>query len=165
MAIFALTDCYVGVGTAWAGGAAPGGTTTPAGTITGAVNISAMTTNVEVSFESDELDATTFAAGGWRQKVTGIATGNISLTINQDFAASQGNALFGLGGTVGFAPGQSTPYYIDIRPTSAARSGTNPSFVAAWVSTSYQPVTGGVGELAVITLQLPMTGRPGQLTS
>jgi len=37
--------------------------------------------------------------------------------------------------------------------------------VAAWVSTSYQPVNGSVGDLAVITLTLPMTGRPARLTS
>jgi hypothetical protein len=37
--------------------------------------------------------------------------------------------------------------------------------VAAWVSTTYQPVNGGVGELAVITLALPMTGRPARLTA
>lgn len=164
MAVFALTSCYVEVGTAWTG-TGPGGTSAPSGTINSGTDISEMVTSVELSFESDELDTTAFAAGGWRQKVTGIATGTIALTINQDFAASKGDALFGLGGTVGFNPGQSTPYYVDIRPTSAARSATNPSYVAAWVSTSYQPVTGSVGELAVITLSMPMTGRPARLES
>jgi len=164
VAVFALTSCYVGVGTAWTG-TAPGGTTTPSGTITTPTDISEMVTSVEMSFDSDELDVTGFAAGGWRQKITGIATGTISLTINQDFAAAKGDALFGLGGTVGFNPGQSTPYYIDVRPTSAARGATNPSYVAAWVSTSYQPITGGVGELATITLTMPMSGRPARLES
>ena len=164
MAVFALTSCYVGVGTAWTG-TPPGGTSAPSGTIDTAVDISEMVTSVEMSFDADELDHTSFASGGWRQKITGLATGMINLTINQDFAASEGDALFGLGGTVGFNPGQSTPYYIDIRPTSAARGATNPSYVAAWVSTTYQPVNGGVGELAVITLALPMTGRPARLTS
>jgi hypothetical protein len=164
VAVFALTSCYVAVGTAWTG-TAPGGTSAPSGTITTPTDISAMVTSVEMSFDADELDHTSFASGGWRQKITGIATGMINLTINQDFAASKGDALFGLGGTVGFNPGQSTPYYIDIRPTSAARGATNPSYVAAWVSTTYQPVNGGVGELAVITLALPMTGRPARLTS
>ena len=164
MAVFALTSCYVGVGTLWTGDA-PGGTAVPAGTISSVIDISEMVTSVEMSFDADELDTTGFAAGGWRQKITGIATGMINLTINQDFAATKGDALFGLGGTVGFNPGQSTPYYIDIRPTSAARGSTNPSYVAAWVSTTYQPVNGGVGELAAITLALPMTGRPARLVS
>jgi hypothetical protein len=164
VAVFALTSCYVAVGTAWSG-TAPGGTTTPSGTITTPTDISDMVTSVDISFDSDELDHTSFASGGWRQKITGLATGTIALTINQDFAAGRGDALFGLGGTVGFQPGQSDPYYIDIRPTSAARGATNPSTVAAWVSTSYQPVNGSVGDLAVITLTLPMTGRPARLTS
>jgi hypothetical protein len=164
MAVFALTSCYVAVGVAWTG-TAPGGTSTPSGTITTPLDCSGFVTSVEMSFDSDELDTTAFTSGGYRQKITGLANGMINLEINQDFAASQGDALFGLGGTVGWAPGQSTPYYIDIRPTSAARGATNPSFVAAWVSTTYQPITGGVGELAKITLALPMTGRPGRLTS
>ena len=164
MAVFSLTSCYVGVGTTWTG-TAPGGTAAPSGTIDTPVDISDMVTSVDISFTSDELDHTAFASGGWRQKITGLATGQIALTINQDFAASEGDALFGLGGTVGFAPGQSAPYYIDIRPTSAARGATNPSTVAAWVSTSYQPVNGSVGDLAVITLTLPMTGRPARLAS
>ena len=164
MAVFALTSCYVGVGIAWTG-TAPGGTSTPSGTLNSGTDISEMVTQVEMSFESDELETTGFAAGGWRQKITGLATGSLSLTINQDFASAAGDELFGLGGTVGFNPGQSTPYYIDIRPTSAARGSTNPSYVAAWVSTSYQPVNGSVGELAVITLTMPMTGRPARLTS
>jgi len=164
VAVFSLTDCYVEVGTAWTG-TAPGGSSTPSGTIDTGTDISEMVTSVEMSFEADENETTAFAAGGWRQKITGLATGNISITINQDFAASKGDALFGLGGTVGFSPGQSAPYYIEVRPTSSARGSTNPAYVAAWLSTSYQPVSGSVGDLAVITLTMPMTGQPGRLTS
>jgi hypothetical protein len=164
VAVFALTSCYVAVGVGWTG-TAPGGTSAPTGTIATPLDISSFCTSVEMSFESDELDHTAFASGGYRQKITGLANGNVQLTINQDFAASQGDAIFGLGGTCGWAPGQSTPYYIDVRPTSSARSATNPSFVAAWVSTTYQPITGSVGELAVITLALPLTGRVARLTS
>ena len=162
MAVFSLQSCRVEVGTAWTG-TAPGGTATPSGTINTGIDISPMVTSVEMSFESDDLDHTSMSSGGFRQRITGLATGNITLTINQDFAASQGDALFGLGGTVGWNPGQSTPYYIDVRPTSEARGATNPSYVAAWVSTTYQPVTGSVGDLAVITLQLPLTGRVARL--
>jgi hypothetical protein len=164
VAVFALTNALVQVGVAWTG-TAPGGTATPSGTIATPIDISPMVTSVELTFESDELDHTSMSSGGFRQKITGLATGNISLTINQDFAASQGDALFGLGGTVGWNPGQSTPYYIDVRPTASARGATNPSYVAAWVSTTYQPVTGSVGDLAVITLQLPLTGRVARLTA
>ena len=131
MAVFSLTSCYVAVGTGWTGDA-PGGIIAPTGVISAGtlVDISPMVTSIEMSYESDELDHTSFSSGGFRQKITGLATGSVTLTINQDFAASQGDALFGLGGTVGWNPGQSTPYYLDVRPTSAARSATNPSHVA-----------------------------------
>ena len=129
MPVFALTSTLVQVGVAWTG-AAPGGTVTPTGTITTPIDISAYLTSVELSFESDELDHTSFGSGGYRQKITGLATGTISLTINQDFDASRGDSVFGLGGTVGWAPGQSTPYFIDVRATSAARSAGTPLNIA-----------------------------------
>ena len=164
MAAFALTSCYVAVGVAWTG-TAPGGTTTPSGTITTPLDCSGFVTSLEMSFESDELDTTGFTSGGYRSKITGLATGSCTIEINQDYAASQGDAIFGLGGSCGWAPGQSVPYYLDVRATNAARSATNPSFVAAWISTSYQPLSGGVGDLAKITLNLPLVGRIGRLTS
>ena len=164
MAAFALTSCYVAVGVAWTG-TAPGGTSVPSGTIATPLDCSGFVTSVSMEFSSDELDTTGFTSGGYRSKITGLATGTATIEINQDYAASQGDAIFGLGGTCGWAPGQSTPYYLDIRATSAARSATNPSFVAAWVSTSYQPLAGGVGDLAKITLNLPLVGRIGRLTS
>jgi len=164
MAVFALNSATILVGTAWTG-TAPGTAATPSGTVTAAIDVSAFTTSVEVSFESDELDFTNFASGGWRQKITGLATGNISLTFNQDFAATTVDDRFGLGGTVGFVPGQVAPYYIDVKPTSAVRSATNPSIVAAWLNTGGSPVQGSVGDLAVVTYTFPFTGRIARLTT
>lgn len=163
MAFFALTTATVKVGIAWTG-TAPGGTSgTPSGTIATPIDVSSMVTGVELSLSSDELDATTMGAGGWRQKLTGLAAGTLSVTFNQDFASGGTDALFGLGGTVGFAPGQSAPYYIDILPTSAARSATNPSYVAAWLNAGGSPVQGSVGDLAVITYSFPITGKVARL--
>jgi hypothetical protein len=124
-----------------------------------------MCSSVEVSFEADEQDYTNFASGGWRQKLTGLASGNIAFTFNQDFAAAQVDALFGIGGTFGFAPGQVTPYYLDVKPTSSARAATNPSYVAAWLNNGVQVIQGSVGDLATISVTFPFTGRFHRLTS
>ena len=164
MAVFSLTSATVLVGAAWTG-TAPGTSATPSGTITSTTDLSSMTTAVTVSMSSAELGTTNFGSGGWEQKISGLATGSIQLTFNQDFAAGQVDALFGIGGTFGFAPGQVTPYYIDIKPTSSARAATNPSYVAAWLNMGGDPIQGSVGDLAVVTYTFPFTGRFHRLTS
>jgi len=164
MAVFALTSATVSVGTGWTG-TPPGGTAAASGTITSAIDISSFTTQVELSFSADELDYTNFASAGWRQKLSGLASGTVQLTLNADFAATTVDDRFGLGGTVGFPMSSATPYYMDIRPTSAARSATNPSYVLGWLNLGVPVITGTVGDLAVVQYQFTMTGRPSRLTA
>lgn len=164
MALFAITSTMPLLGSAWTG-VAPGGTSAPSGTITSTTDISAMTQAVTLSLTSDELDTTNFASAGWRGKISGLAAGTIQFTFLQDFAASQIDALFGFGGTFGFGPNQTTPYYLDLKATSSARSATNPSYVCAWINTGYTMLSGSVGDLATISVQFPTTGRIGRLTS
>jgi hypothetical protein len=164
VAVFALTSCTVQVGTAWTG-TAPGGTAAPSGTISSAIDLSSFVSQVELSFAADELDYTNFASGGWRQKLSGLASGTVQMTLNADFAATTVDDRFGLGGTVGFPMTSATPYYMDIRPTSQARSATNPSYVLGWLNLGVPVITGTVGDLAVVQYQFTMTGRPARLTS
>lgn len=161
MAVFALTNATILIGTAWTG-TAPGGITAASGTITTATDISAMATQVELSLEAEELDYTNFASAGWRQKIGGLQMGTVSLTLNQDFAASQVDAIFGLGGTLGF--GSSSSLYMDIK-VGSARSATAPSYVLRFLNLSYSPVSNSVGELAVVSLSFPTTGVVTRLTS
>jgi len=164
MAVFALTSPTIKIGTAWTG-TAPGdpGTQTVSGTITTPTTISAMVSSVEISISAAVLEFTNFGSGGWKQNTTGLKEGTLQLVLNQDFAASQVDALFGLGGTI--PPGGSGTYYVDITPTSAARGTTNPSTVFQVYNTSYMPLTGQVGALAVVTIPLTVTGQIARLTA
>jgi hypothetical protein len=155
MAVFALTSATIQVGTTWTG-TAPGGVAAASGTITSAVNISALVSQVELSLEAEELDFTNFASAGWRQKIGGLQMGTVALTLNQDFDASVTDAIFGLGGTLGF--GSASSLFMDIRPTSAVRSATNPSYVLRFLNLGYSPISNGVGELATVSLSFPTTG-------
>jgi hypothetical protein len=162
MAVFALTSATLQVGTAWTG-TAPGGTSAASGTISSAVDISSLVNQVELSLEAEELDYTNFASAGWRQKIGGLQMGTVNLTLNQDFAASVTDAIFGLGGTLGF--GSTSSLYMDIRATSSARSATNPSYVLRFLNLGYSPISNGVGELATVSLSFPTTGLIARLTS
>jgi len=126
MAVFSMTSCFVGIGTSWTG-TAPGdpGTQTVSGTLS-STDLSTMITSIDISLAADELDYTNFGSGGWRQKISGLKAGTIQINFNQDFAASKVDALFGIGGSL-MPFGGSGSYYIEIKPTSSARSATNPS--------------------------------------
>lgn len=165
MATFALTGATILIGAGWTG-TAPGdpGTQTVSGTITSSTDISTMVASVELGLSADELDFTNFGSGGWRQKIAGLKAGTLSLTFNQDFAASKVDALFGIGGSVIPFGGTGT-YYVDIKPTSSARSATNPSYVAQLVPVAYTPLSGGVGVLAQVQIQIPTTGQVARLTA
>lgn len=164
MAVFSMTSCFLGIGTSWTG-TAPGdpGTQTVSGTLS-STDLSTMVSSVDISLNADELDYTNFGSGGWRQKISGLKAGTLQITFNQDFAASKVDALFGLGGSL-MPFGGSGSYYFEIKPTSSARSTTNPSYVGQIVPLDYKPLTGQVGSLAVISLQFPTTGQVARLTS
>ncbi len=165
MAVFAMTSPTILIGSAWTG-TAPGdpGTQTVSGTITSSTNISAMVTSIDLSLSAEELEYTNFASGGWKQKISGLKSGTIQINFNQDFAASQVDALFGLGGSV-IPFGGSGTYYIDVKPTSSARGTTNPSYVLQVVPLAYQVLTGQAGALAQVSIQLPTTGQVARLTA
>ncbi len=162
MAVFSMTGVYVLAGSAWTG-TAPGTGSAPSGTITSTTDLSPMLTGITLDLAQDELDSTNFGSAGYRQKLGGLQAATITLNFNQDFAASQVDALFGIGGT--FGHGSAGPFYLDVKATSASRSATNPSYVFAWLPLNYTVLTGSVGDLATVSLQFPSTGRYARLTS
>lgn len=164
MAVFTMTSCFISIGTTWTG-TAPGdpGTQTVSGTLTG-TDLSTMTTSLDLSLQAEELDYTNFGSGGWRQKISGLKMGTLQLNFNQDFAASKIDALFGIGGSL-MPFGGSGSYYFEIKATSSARSATNPSYVGQLVPIAYTPISGAVGDLATLSVQLPTTGQIARLTA
>jgi hypothetical protein len=165
VAVFVLTSATIQVGTAWTG-TAPGAAVAASGTINTPVDVSALVTSVELSINTDEIEFTNFASAGWRQKTPGLQMGSVALNFNDDYASSLTDQLFGLGGTVGIMSANSTStYYMDIRPTSASRSATNPSYVLRFLNLGGSIVGGSVGTLAVKGLTFPTTGVVTRLTS
>ena len=161
MSVFALTSCTVLAGTGWTG-TAPGTAAAASGTISSSTDISAFITSVEISLNWDEIEYTNFASGGWREVTSGLAAGNIAVTFNDSYAASNVDALFGLGGTFGPTV---QPIYFDIKPTSSARAATNPSYVALVRNFGGTILGGQVGSLATKSLTFRLSGRPSRLTS
>lgn len=121
-----------------------------------AVDMSAMADEVSIELEVDSLDSTTFGAG-WRSKLGGLKAGNVGIKFKQDFAAAQVDAtIWPLLGTV-------TTF--EIRPTSAARSATNPAYTGTLLVDKFTPITGSVGDLAETGVSWPTTGVVQRQTS
>jgi hypothetical protein len=166
MAQFVNVSRTVLLGTAWTGTAPGVGVATPSGTITTASDITSFIKGGgDPGWSANMVDVTNMGSLGYSVVIPGITTGDeLVFDANSDWAASQLGAIVRttLGGIA--RPG-SSPIYADIKPTSASRSATNPSFVAACYISKWKPYGGGVGERAAASLTLTITGTFTDLTS
>jgi len=152
------------LGAAWTGTAPGPAVVTPAGTITSTSDISAFTVGGgEPGWDLNSVDITNFASLGYTSVLMGLITGkDLVFDCLSDQAASQLRAIVisTLGGPAG-----RTAVYVDIKPTNAIRSTTNPSFVAKTFIKEWQSFSGSVGEKAAARLTLAIDGTFTDLTA
>jgi hypothetical protein len=122
-----------------------------------AVNMSPMAFKVSFKLTAVELKNTAFGATYESRIGGGLKDGSLAVDFNQDFAAAQVDALvFPLFGTV-------TTF--ELRPTSGARSATNPAYTGTLFIKEYIPIDGKVGDLAVNSVTWPIAGAVTRATS
>lgn len=133
MAIFVLTDAMV---------------------IVNGVTLSDHANSVTVEDTRDAVDITAFGA---TSKATTKGLGDASITIDffQDFAAGKVHA------TLQPLIASTTPVTVEVRPTSAARSATNPAAVLSALLMNYNALAGGVGEASKISAQFVNGSQTG----
>lgn len=104
---------------------------------------------------ADEVDLTGFSSSGYREFGQGLKDATITATFFQDFAASSVHAalqpLYASGGTFG----------VEVRPTSAAVSATNPKATLTARLYSYGGIGGAVGEAASFEASFRHAGTLG----
>ena len=152
------------LGAAWTGTAPGPAVVTPSGTITTPSDISAFVTGGgDPGWTLNEVDFTNYGSLGYAQGLMGIISGDdLVLDCLSDQAASQLRAIVitTLGGPAG-----RLPVYVDILPTSAARSVTNPSFVCKTYIKTWSSFRGNVGDKAAAQLTLAVDGTFIDLTA
>lgn len=106
--------------------------------------------SVELMVDAEELETTAFSSTGFKSHIGGLKGGSLSITFNQDFAASSVDATLWplLGTVVTFA----------VKPVNSATSATNPAYSGSVLVSNYTPLANGVGELAEVEVQFPTTG-------
>jgi hypothetical protein len=126
---------------------------TDAMVIINSVTLSDHANSVTVNDTRDSVDITAF--GAVNKAVTkGLGDASISVDFFQDFAAGKTDAtlrpLIGSGGIV-----------IEVRPTSGARSATNPAAVMTGMLMNYNFIAGGVGEASTISAEFVNSSQTG----
>lgn len=134
MGKFVLKDCYVAInGTA----------------------ISDHCSSASIENTYDEVDFTTFTSSNYREFGQGLGDATITLTVFQDFAASSVDAIFWplaqSGGT----------FSVEVRPTSAAASSTNPKYTMTGRLFTFNPLAGAVGDAATTDIPIRNAGTAG----
>lgn len=159
MASLVLTSATVLYGTAWTGTAPGPANPTVSGTISSSTDFTDHIRQVTLNNKAAMQDFTTFGDGAFITQKPGLKSADISIMFNQDFAASSIDATFGAAFLAG------TLIYFDIKPTSAARAATNPSYVYACYISEYTPVGNEVGAKSAVTIPCAVTGTYARLTS
>jgi hypothetical protein len=107
--------------------------------------------SVTISVEADDVETTAFGGSGWRTRIGGLKSGSVDFEFHQDFAAGSVDSLFwpNLGGTV----------QVKVRPGGTAAIGTtNPEYQFDVLVAQYNPIDSAVGDLATVSVSLPITG-------
>lgn len=133
MAISVLTNCMV---------------------LINSVDVSDHASQVSLEDNREPVDITAF--GATNKAVTkGLGDASASITFFQDFAATETHA------TLQPLVGSSTPINVEVRPTNAARSATNPAFLMSGLLMNYQMLSGSVGEASTITAEFVNGSQTG----
>ena len=124
--------------------------------INGSTALASYLTQVELKASATDITTTAFGSS-WVTRVAGLKEGSLTLTFNQDYAASTVDAtLWPLLGS------QAT---VVIKPTSSAVGTANPAYTAICVVNDLTPVSGTVGDLATFSVTWPTTGTVSRATA
>ncbi|SRR6266581_360733 len=123
--------------------------------IINAVTISDHANSVSVPFVATDEEISAFGSG-WKSFVAGLKSAQLNIKLFDDFVAANLDATtFALFGTT---------VTFEVRPTSAARSTSNPAYTGSVVVDSWN-FGGDVGKVAPVDVSWPTTGAVLRQTS
>ncbi|GIH69441.1 phage tail protein [Sphaerimonospora thailandensis] len=114
---------------------------------------------IELSAEVEDKDVTTFKSLGWQELLGGLASGELAVTLQQDYAAAQIDAIMWplfLG---------RVPVDFEVRADQAAASASNPKWTGKVLIKEWKPLAGAVGDVAEAEASWPTSGAIARATS
>ena len=112
-------------------------------------------TQITIDTKDDIVETTGFGSTA-KTRVAGLADNSVTIDFLQDFAAANVEA------TIYPLIGSTTT--ISISPTSTV-STTSPSYTFSALISEWQPLKGGIGQLATATVTWPISGTITKATS
>jgi hypothetical protein len=111
---------------------------------------------VEIPVKVTDLDATTFGQT-WHVRRGGLKDGNVNVDFLNDFVVTVLDDILWaqLGNLIPF----------EIRPTSGARSTSNPAYTGSILMDQWTPIIGKVGDLVTVSVSFPTSGTVLRQTS
>lgn len=124
----------------------------------GGTDVSEAIRKATLELSGTKQDSTTMTSLGWESSLIGLRSGNLSIEVVDDFAATEiDSILWGM-----FAGNTSTAFVM--RPTQSAVGAGNPNLSGSVNVLEYK-AGGSVGELAMKSITVPTTGQVQRLTS
>lgn len=114
--------------------------------------------SVTLEGTKDTPEATAMGSD-WRTRIDGLKDWTASLNLHQDFAAGDVDAA------IYAAYSASSGVSLTIKPTSGTVSATNPSFSGSCIVPSYAPLSGSVGDISSMTVNIQGNGALARATS
>jgi hypothetical protein len=118
------------------------------------VNLSDHANNVEITSSKDLQESTGFGAANKSYEL-GLGDGTMSVTLFQDFDAGSVDA------TLWPLHSAGTSFVAVIKKSSGAVSATNPSYTMTAVLPEYTPLSGDVGEMSMLEIELQNASQTG----
>ncbi|WP_405549688.1 hypothetical protein [Streptomyces microflavus] len=113
-------------------------------------DLSDYTRKGELTVEVEDKDVTTYGSLGWKVVIGGLKSGELGLEFLQDVAATKiDSIMWPLLGTV-------VPFVV--RLDAAAKSASNPEWTGNVLIKAWNPVEGGVGDEASVSVSYPTSG-------
>ena len=130
-------------------------TLTDALIIINGVTLSDHGNQVSITDSREEKDSTAFGATS-KSSLKGLGEASMDITLFQDFAAGKTHA------TLSPLIGSITPVAVEVRPTSAARSATNPAaYLATALMFDYKFLDASIGDVPATTATFKNSGNAG----
>ena len=129
--------------------------TNPLITIAG-TDLSDHITQITLDTKYDIVETTSFGSTA-KTRVAGLADNSVTIDFLQDFGSSSVESII--------FPLLGTATTIVIKPVSTTTSTTNPSYTVTALISEWQPLKGGIGQLATATVTWPVSGPIQKVTS
>ena len=120
------------------------------------VNLSTMGTSVTLNTTTDVVETTGFSSTPAKTRVAGLQDNSVTFEFAQDYGTSLVEATI--------YPLLGTTTTVVVSPTSTT-SATSPSYTFTCLVSEWQPLSGGVGELATASVTWPISGAITKATS